>query len=71
MTRRRWSDLEPWQRTAMGVGAAVQLGLLIAAEFDLQRRPADQVRGPKAIWRAVVLVNFVGPLTYFTIGRRN
>ena len=70
MARRRWSELSPWQRVAMGTGAALQIGLLIAAETDIQKRPAEQIRGPKAVWRCAVLVNFIGPLTYFRVGRR-
>jgi hypothetical protein len=50
--------------------AAVQLGLLIAAERDIQRRPASLVRGSKTRWRLVCLINFLGPLSYFTFGRR-
>ena len=48
----------------------VQLGLLVAAQIDLTRRSDDQVNGPKAVWRAVTLINFVGPLAYFAVGRR-
>lgn len=47
-----------------------QLGLLIAAERDIQRRPADLIRGPKTRWRLLCLINFVGPLSYFAFGRR-
>jgi hypothetical protein len=54
----------------MVVLAAVQLGLLIAAERDIQRRPAPLVRGSKTRWRLVCLINFLGPLSYFTFGRR-
>jgi hypothetical protein len=48
----------------------VQVGLLVAALTDLWRRPSDQVRGSRAFWTAVSLVNFVGPLAYFAFGRR-
>ena len=54
----------------MVVLAAVQLGLLIAAQRDIQRRPAPLVRGSKTRWRLVCLINFLGPLSYFTFGRR-
>jgi len=49
---------------------AVQVGLLLAAQIDLTRRTDEQVNGPKAAWRAVTLINFVGPLAYFAFGRR-
>jgi hypothetical protein len=37
---------------------------------DLRRRPPDQVNGPKPLWVAISLVNFVGPLAYFAFGRK-
>ena len=46
------------------------LGLLVAAQIDLTRRTDEQVNGPKAVWRAVALINFFGPLAYFAVGRR-
>jgi hypothetical protein len=48
----------------------VQLALLAAALFDLRRRQSEQIRGPKLLWVAVSFVNFVGPVTYFVVGRR-
>jgi hypothetical protein len=48
----------------------LQLGLLVAAELDIQRRPDASVNGPKVAWRLACLVNFVGPLSYFRWGRR-
>ena len=46
----------------------VQLSLLVAAQRDITRRPAEQIRGSKAMWRMATLVNFVGPGSYFTFG---
>ncbi|WP_211877144.1 PLDc N-terminal domain-containing protein [Pseudarthrobacter albicanus] len=51
--------------------AIVQLVLLIAAQRDISRRPAEQIRGSKAVWRAVTLINFIGPGSYFAFGRKN
>lgn len=48
---------------------AACLALVAAAELDLQRRPADQVRGPKALWR-VACLNALGGAAYFRWGRR-
>lgn len=72
MFRRRkgFADFSARQRIAMAFGGLVQLGLLVAAQLDLLRRPAKAVRGSKWAWRAVTLVNFVGPLAYFAFGRR-
>jgi hypothetical protein len=48
---------------------AACLALVAAAELDLQRRPADQVRGAKALWR-VACLNALGAAAYFRWGRR-
>jgi hypothetical protein len=53
--------------------AAVDLGLRTWALVDLRRRPAQNVKGPKAAWAAgLVVVNSAGilPLAYFIFGRR-
>ena len=47
------------------------LTLLIAAQRDISRRPAEQIRGSKAVWRAVTLINFIGPGSYFAFGRKS
>ena len=49
---------------------AAQLALLAAAQRDISRRPAEQIRGPKALWRLATLVNFIGPGSYFAFGRK-
>jgi len=65
----KFKDLSPPQRlVALGL-AAVSLGVVTAAERDLQRRPAGQVRGDKWLWRLVCL-NALGALAYFRWGRR-
>jgi len=53
------------------MAACVQISLAVTAWTDLARRPADDVDGPKALWAVVIGVNFVGPIAYFTIGRRH
>lgn len=46
----------------------IQLGLMAFAIIDLVRR--EKTRGPKWVWALViVLVNFIGPILYFIIGR--
>jgi hypothetical protein len=69
---KRWSDLSPRTRKLIVVAGTAELGLKAAAAIDLKRRPADQVRGPKWVWFAGLLVNSAGliPLSYFVYGRR-
>jgi hypothetical protein len=52
---------------ALTFGAA---SLVASAERDLQRRPAEQVRGSKTLWRLLCL-NAIGAAVYFCWGRRN
>ncbi|HEX9033163.1 MAG TPA: PLD nuclease N-terminal domain-containing protein [Streptosporangiaceae bacterium] len=71
--RKRWSDLSEGTRKLIIIGAAAEGLLKVAALADLRRRPASDVRGPKWLWAAViVLVNSFGgaPLCYFAFGRR-
>jgi hypothetical protein len=47
----------------------IELALLVAALVDLIRR--SQTRGPKWVWvLVIVLINFIGPILYFIIGRK-
>jgi hypothetical protein len=51
---------------ALTLGAA---SVVASAERDLQRRPAEQVRGSKTLWRLLCL-NALGAAVYFRWGRR-
>lgn len=73
MTQPRWSELSPRTRQLIGVGAAVEGALKVAALADLARRSDAEVRGSKRAWAAAItLVNAAGavPLAYFLRGRR-
>jgi hypothetical protein len=52
------------------VVGAVELVLTSLAVADLRRRPADEIRGPKALWLLASFVQPVGPIAYFVLGRR-
>jgi len=65
-----WADLSDRQRKLLVAAAVAEAALKIAALIDIQRRPASQIRGPKALWRAVQAVNLLGPLSYFLVGRK-
>jgi hypothetical protein len=68
--KKRWKDLSTEQRAAVSVAGAVQVGLQLAALWDLLRRPRDQVNGRKLAWAAATFINTFGPLAYFKWGRR-
>ena len=65
-----WANLSEGQRRMLIVAATAEATLKIVALIDIQRRPASQIRGPKALWRSAMVVNLLGPLSYFIIGRR-
>ena len=49
-----------------------ELTLRTAALADLRKRSADEIRGPKPLWMAgLMLVNSMGalPLAYWLVGR--
>ncbi len=69
-TKKRWNELTRCQQSAVVGAAVVQLTLLAAAQIDITRRPKEQIRGAKLLWRILVLVNFIGPIAYFVIGRK-
>jgi hypothetical protein len=70
MRRKRWSELSGRQRAAITAAGVVQVSLSAATLVDLRRRPSTQIRGSKRLWAAAAFVNFVGPLAYFSFGRR-
>lgn len=37
---------------------------------DLRRRPAEEVRGSKRLWRVVSAMNTVGSVAYLAVGRK-
>ena len=71
MAKKRWEDLSGGQKVGLVVLATVQVGLLAAALWDLAHRSADEVRGDRRIWVGLVFINWIGPLAYFTIGRKS
>lgn len=69
-TRRKWSELSSRKRRLITVAGVVEVALLAATLVDLKRRPADQIRGSKRMWTALAFINVIGPIAYFTFGRR-
>jgi len=68
--RKAWKDLSPFQRIGILIGISVQLSLLMSALVDIWRRPSAQIRGPKPLWVMASFINFIGPIGYFTFGRK-
>jgi len=38
--------------------------------WPLSRRPQDQIKGPKPLWVGISFINTIGPLAYFSFGRK-
>lgn len=69
MKRKQWSELSRGGRARIIVLTSIQVSLALSAWIDLARRDPAEIRGSKAVWGAVIAVNFVGPILYFTRGR--
>lgn len=69
-TKKHWADLTDQQKALVITAGVVQVALAATAWVDLARRPAASIRGPKGLWAAAIAVNFVGPISYFAVGRR-
>ena len=68
-SKKKLSEYSPAKRLWLGIVFAVSLAIVAVGERDIQRRPAEQVRGSKLFWRLVCL-NALGTLGYFRWGRR-
>ncbi|MCL2514845.1 MAG: PLDc N-terminal domain-containing protein [Microbacteriaceae bacterium] len=68
--KKKFSDLStPAQVGTVLLGIA-QVSFAALAFVDLAGRPAEEIKGPKPLWIPVILVNWVGPATYFLAGRK-
>ncbi len=66
----RYHRLTPTARRAVWALLAFEAVLIGIAERDIQRRPAERIRGPKLLWRALATQNVIGPAAYYGFGRR-
>lgn len=65
-----WQDLTPRKRRAAVILGTTQVALAVWAGIDLARRPAEEIKGGhKLPWALALLVNWVGPIAYLTVGR--
>lgn len=70
MAGKTWAELSRSQKRAVAVAGVVEVVMTVAAWRDLATRPASGVRGPKKAWGIAALVQPVGPVAYFALGRR-
>jgi hypothetical protein len=65
-----YRGLSPREQRGLWVLVVLELILIVAAQRDIQRRAAADIRGPKLLWRVIATQNLVGPLAYYVIGRK-
>ena len=61
-------NLSPGAQALVGLIGLGQAVFAFLAFWDLAHRKADDVRGPKPAWIPVILVNWIGPASYFLFG---
>ena len=66
----RSRELTPPQQVTMGIIGIVQAAFAFLAAWDLWHRPESQVNGRKLAWVPVLLINWIGPASYFLFGIR-
>ncbi|WP_240658587.1 PLDc N-terminal domain-containing protein [Microbacterium sp. CPCC 204701] len=64
------TELSPAARTGLGLAGLVQVAFAFLAFWDLAHRDARDLRGSKPLWIPVILVNWIGPASYFLFGIR-
>jgi hypothetical protein len=67
--KKKFAERTPFEKAIVGVLLLVSVAIVGFAERDLQRRPEQQVRGNKLVWRLTSL-NAFGALAYLGLGRR-
>lgn len=67
---KRYRGLPPAAKGAVWALLVFELVLIAFTQRDIQRRPANRIRGPKLLWRVVATQNVVGPAAYFGLGRK-
>jgi hypothetical protein len=68
-SKRNFKERSPAGRVGIVAVILAASSVVAKAERDLQRRPAEEVRGSKTLWRLVCL-NALGAAVYFRWGRR-
>jgi hypothetical protein len=67
---KHYNRLSATARCAVWALLALEAVLITVAQRDIQRRPAERIRGPKLLWRVVATQSVIGPAAYYGFGRR-
>ena len=71
MAKKAWVDMTPTQKKIVVATGIVEVALTAWCLRDLRQRPAELVRGPKALWGPALSIQPVGPIAYLVWGRKN
>ena len=63
-------QLSPIEILLIATLVVVEFGLLIASWIVLFRTPSARLTLPKWAWAVICLVQFVGPIAFFAVGRK-
>ncbi|AZA11459.1 hypothetical protein [Corynebacterium gerontici] len=66
----KWEDLSQKQKAGILVFGGVDLVAKLAAWHYLYHLPAEQIRGKKAWWVPITLINGVGSPAFLLFGRK-
>ena len=58
------------KRIALVALVLAEIGLAALTWRDLRRRPAEQIRGSKRLWRIISTINPGNSVAYWLVGRR-
>jgi hypothetical protein len=68
-SKRSFKEMSPAGRICASLLIAASVAVVIAAERDIGRRQAAELRGSKPMWR-ILCLNALGALSYFRWGRQ-
>ena len=68
--KKTWKEMPPAARIGTVLVGIAQMALMVAAQRDISKRPAELINGPKVAWRMAAFINFIGPMGYFVFGRK-
>ncbi|MBS1847693.1 MAG: hypothetical protein JST73_05395 [Actinobacteria bacterium] len=69
--KKKWSELSPAGKFGVVGALAAHVVLVGLAHRDLSHRPADEIRGPKWVWRMATAANSTMVGAYFLFARRS
>lgn len=70
MAKKSWADMTPTQKKVVVAAGIVEVAVTTWCLRDLKQRPAELVRGPKALWGPAMSVQPFGPIAYLVWGRK-